>query len=59
MHLKYMYFIWTPPNDQQSRMFANEQGSTAEGVVNGTKEKIHDVSNIAKIRLGALLLKRK
>jgi hypothetical protein len=40
-------------------MFANEQGSTAEGVTNGTKEKIHDVSNITKIRLGALLLKKK
>jgi hypothetical protein len=59
MYLNYLYFIWRPPNDQQSRMFANKQGSTAEGVANGTKEKIDDVSNIANIRLGALLLKKK
>jgi hypothetical protein len=40
-------------------MFANEQGSISEEAANGTKEKIDDVSNIAKIRLGALLLMKK
>jgi hypothetical protein len=37
-------------------MFANRQGSVGEGATNGTctQEKIDDVSNIAKIRLGAL-----